>query len=100
MSSWSISYVHRPPGTKVEYEKEIRKVATFGSVGFFIRSLYSISSPSSISHPNATADLRQIESFFHLYSHLVPPNELPPVTDVLVFLSRIGRPGVWEEMRE
>lgn len=56
----------------MEYEKEIRRVATFGS----------------------------IESFLHLYSHLTPPNELPAVTDVLVFLSRIGRPGVWEEMRE
>ncbi|WRT63544.1 uncharacterized protein IL334_000449 [Kwoniella shivajii] len=69
---WSISYVHRPPGAKVEYEKEIRKVATFGS----------------------------IESFLHLYSHITPPNELPPVTDILVFVSRIGRPGVWEEMRD
>ncbi|WWC85575.1 uncharacterized protein L201_000439 [Kwoniella dendrophila CBS 6074] len=69
---WSISYVHRPPGAKVEYEKEIRKVATFGS----------------------------IESFLHLYSHIQPPNELPPVTDILVFVSRIGRPGVWEEMRD
>lgn len=70
---WSISYVHRPPGAKgIDYEKEIRKVATFGS----------------------------IESFLHLYSHLTPPNELPPVTDVLVFVSRIGRPGVWEEMRD
>jgi translation initiation factor 4E len=31
---------------------------------------------------------------------MTPPNELPPVTDLLVFLNRIGRPGVWEEMRE
>ncbi|WWC57877.1 uncharacterized protein I303_100412 [Kwoniella dejecticola CBS 10117] len=69
---WSISYVHRPPGAKVDYEKEIRKVATFGS----------------------------IESFLHLYSHITPPNELPPVTDILVFESRIKRPGVWEEMRD
>ncbi|OWZ68750.1 hypothetical protein AYX15_00478 [Cryptococcus neoformans] len=69
---WSISYVHRPPNAKVDYEKEIRRVATFGS----------------------------IESFLHLYSHLTPVNELPPVTDVLVFVSRIGRPGVWEEMRD
>ncbi|WWD22291.1 hypothetical protein CI109_106782 [Kwoniella shandongensis] len=69
---WSISYVHRPPAAKVDYEKEIRRVATFGS----------------------------IESFLHLYSHLTPPNELPAVTDVLVFVSRIGRPGVWEEMRD
>jgi len=29
---WSLSFVHRPPGAKVEYEKEIRRVATFGSV--------------------------------------------------------------------
>lgn len=29
---WSLSYVHRPPGTKVDYEKEIKRVATFGSV--------------------------------------------------------------------
>lgn len=42
MPSWSISYVHRPPGTKVEYEKEIRKVATFGSVGGSSRSLRSV----------------------------------------------------------
>ena len=42
----------------------------------------------------------QIESFLHIYSHLTPPNELPAVTDLLVFLARIGRPGVWEEMRE
>ncbi|ORY31941.1 translation initiation factor eIF 4e-like domain-containing protein [Naematelia encephala] len=69
---WSISYVYRPPGAKVEYEKEIRRVATFGS----------------------------IESFLQLYSHLTPPNELPAVTDLLVFLGRIGRPGVWEEMRD
>nr|ODN86346.1 hypothetical protein L203_04047 [Cryptococcus depauperatus CBS 7841] len=69
---WSISYVHRPPNAKVEYEKEIRRVATFGS----------------------------IESFLHLYSHLTPVNELPAVTDVLVFVSRISRPGIWEEMRE
>ncbi|KAK8845343.1 hypothetical protein IAR55_006056 [Kwoniella newhampshirensis] len=69
---WSISYIHRPPAAKVDYEKEIRRVATFGS----------------------------IESFLHLYSHLTPPNELPAVTDVLVFVSRIGRPGVWEEMRD
>ncbi|WVR03426.1 hypothetical protein IAU60_000417 [Kwoniella sp. DSM 27419] len=69
---WSISYVHRPPGAKVDYEKEIRKVATFGS----------------------------IESFLHLYSHLTPTNELPAVTDILVFAARIGRPGVWEEMRD
>ncbi|EIW67875.1 hypothetical protein M231_05431 [Tremella mesenterica] len=70
---WAISYVHRPPGAKgIDYEKEIKKVATFGS----------------------------IESFLHLYSHLTPPNALPPITDVLVFLSRIGRPGVWEEMRD
>ncbi|WVQ94082.1 hypothetical protein IAU59_001160 [Kwoniella sp. CBS 9459] len=69
---WSISYVHRPPGAKVEYEKEIRRVATFGS----------------------------IESFLHLYSHLTPTNELPPVTDLLVFVNRISRPGVWEEMRD
>ncbi|KAL7418955.1 hypothetical protein Q5752_006639 [Cryptotrichosporon argae] len=67
---WSISYVHRPPGAKVDYEKEIRRVATFGS----------------------------IESFFHLYAHLTSPAELPPVTDILVFASRIQRPGVWEEM--
>jgi translation initiation factor 4E len=30
--SWSISYVHRPPLAKVDYEKEIKRVATFGSV--------------------------------------------------------------------
>lgn len=43
---------------------------------------------------------RQIESFLQLYSHITPPNEMPAVTDLLVFLGRIGRPGVWEEMRE
>ncbi|ORX34590.1 translation initiation factor eIF 4e-like domain-containing protein [Kockovaella imperatae] len=69
---WSISYVHRPPGAKVDYEKEIKRIAKFGS----------------------------IESFLHLYSHLTPPNELPAVTDLLVFVGRIGRPGVWEEMRD
>ncbi|ODO01864.1 hypothetical protein L198_02592 [Cryptococcus wingfieldii CBS 7118] len=69
---WSLSYVHRPPNAKVDYEKEIRRVATFGS----------------------------IESFLHLYSHLTPVNELPPVTDMLVFVSRIARPGIWEEMRD
>ncbi|KAI9636010.1 translation initiation factor eIF 4e-like domain-containing protein [Dioszegia hungarica] len=67
---WSVSYVHRPPGTKVDYEKEIKRVATFGS----------------------------IESFLHIYSHLIPPNELQPVTDVLVFLARIPTPGTWECM--
>lgn len=31
--SWTYYYVHRPPGSKVvEYEKEIKKVASFGSV--------------------------------------------------------------------
>ncbi|CAK9784202.1 translation initiation factor eIF4e [Cutaneotrichosporon oleaginosum] len=67
---WSISYVHRPPGAKVDYEKEIHKVATFGS----------------------------IESFLHLYAHLTPPSDLPPVTDLLCFASRIQRPGIWEEI--
>jgi translation initiation factor 4E len=42
----------------------------------------------------------KIESFLHLYSHLTPVSELVAVTDILVFLSRIGRPGIWEEMRE
>jgi len=82
-----VCYVHRPPGAKVEYEKEIRRVATFGSVG-----------PSD--YKRSFTDLEQIESFLQIYSHLTPPNELPTVTDLLVFLARIGRPGVWEEMRE
>jgi hypothetical protein len=31
--SWSLSYVHRPPTVKgIDYEKEIKRVATFGSV--------------------------------------------------------------------
>ncbi|GMK57704.1 hypothetical protein CspeluHIS016_0405380 [Cutaneotrichosporon spelunceum] len=67
---WSISYVHRPPGAKVDYEKEIHKVATFGS----------------------------IESFLHLYAHLTSPSDLQPVTDLLCFASRIQRPGIWEEI--
>ncbi|WVQ81039.1 hypothetical protein IAT38_003146 [Cryptococcus sp. DSM 104549] len=71
-TDWSISYVHRPPNAKVEYESLIRRVATFGS----------------------------IESFLHLYAHLTPPSELPPITDILIFAATIGRPGMWEEMRD
>jgi len=37
--SWSISYVHRPPLAKVDYEKEIKRVATFGSVCFARKGL-------------------------------------------------------------
>ncbi|KAI5452400.1 hypothetical protein NCC49_000960 [Naganishia albida] len=67
---WTFYYVHRPPTAKViEYEKEIRKVASFGS----------------------------IESFWSIYAHLLSPSVLPPVTDLLLFASSIRRP-VWEEL--
>ena len=46
------------------------------------------------------ASNEQIESFLQLYSHLKSPEELPPITDVLVFMQRVGRPGVWESMPE
>lgn len=42
----------------------------------------------------------QIESFLQLYTHLVPPNDLQPVTDILVFQARISKPGIWEVMPE
>ena len=33
LASWTFYYVHRPPTAKfIEYEKEIRKIASFGSV--------------------------------------------------------------------
>ncbi|GHJ90357.1 hypothetical protein NliqN6_6759 [Naganishia liquefaciens] len=67
---WTFYYVHRPPTAKfIEYEKEIRKVASFGS----------------------------IESFWSIYAHLLSPSVLPPVTDLLLFASSIRRP-VWEEL--
>jgi len=67
---WTVYYVHRPPGSKViEYEKEIKRVASFGST----------------------------ESFWPIYAHLASPSALPPVTDLLLFASRIRRP-VWEEL--
>ncbi|KAJ9124784.1 hypothetical protein QFC24_003153 [Naganishia onofrii] len=67
---WTFYYVHRPPTAKViEYEKEIRKVASFGST----------------------------ESFWSIYAHLLSPSVLPPVTDLLLFASSIRRP-VWEEL--
>ncbi|KAK4684871.1 translation initiation factor 4E, partial [Tremellales sp. Uapishka_1] len=69
--NWAISYVQREPGAKdFPYAEEIRRIATFGS----------------------------IESFLHLYAHLTPPSELPLVTDLLIFASRIAKPGVWEEL--
>lgn len=67
---WTVYFVHRPPGSKViEYEKEIKRVASFGST----------------------------ESFWPIYAHLASPSALPPVTDLLLFASRIRRP-VWEEL--
>lgn len=76
----------------MDYEKEIKRVATFGSV--------SSHSPTGLHRSRAVADSVQIESFLHIYSHLIPPNELQPVTDVLVFLARIPTPGTWECMPE
>lgn len=31
---WTISYMHRSPTVKVDYEKETKRVASFGSVCF------------------------------------------------------------------
>lgn len=90
---WSLSYISRAPGAKVDYEKETKRMATFGSVSLGLRLI------GHVWWTRVGAD-HQIESFLHLYSHLTPVNELTPVTDLLVFLSRIPRPGVWEEMRE
>lgn len=70
--SWLFWFVNRQPGLKVAsqtaYEDSIKKVGGFAS----------------------------IESFWTIFTHLQPPSQLPPVTDILLFSSAV-RP-LWEEV--
>lgn len=38
---WTVSYMHRSPMEKVDYEKETKRVASFGSVSFGVRCVLS-----------------------------------------------------------
>lgn len=70
--SWLFWFVHRLPGAKVasasQYEESIKKIGGFASV----------------------------ESLWTVYSHILPPSQLEPVTDILLFSSALRLP-VWEE---
>lgn len=70
--SWLFWFVHRAAGTKVasatQYEESIKKIGGCSS----------------------------IESLWTVYSHILPPSALPPVTDILLFSNTLRLP-IWEE---
>ncbi|KIM21274.1 hypothetical protein M408DRAFT_333582 [Serendipita vermifera MAFF 305830] len=67
--TWVLWFQHRAPGSKTtNYESGIKRISSFSS----------------------------IESFWSLFTHLVPPSRLTPTTDYLLFLEAVRRP-VWED---
>ncbi|KAK9458472.1 translation initiation factor eIF 4e-like domain-containing protein [Lipomyces oligophaga] len=64
---WTLWFLHRQPGVKINYEQATKPILTFSTV----------------------------EEFWNLYSYLVPPSELQYISEYHIF--RAGVRPIWED---